>query len=198
MLQSYFSEQLLEAGCDEVGRGCLAGPVVAAAVILPKDFAHPVLNDSKQLTARQRHLLTEVIQQDALAWAIGEASPEEIDTHNILNASYLAMHRAIAQLQLLPELLLIDGHRFRPYGAIPHECIVKGDARLAPIAAASVLAKTYRDARMQELAQEFLGYGWENNAGYPTQAHRRAIQEQGVTIHHRRSFRLFPADSSEN
>ncbi|MEM9417337.1 MAG: ribonuclease HII [Bacteroidota bacterium] len=192
-LQAYFSDQLIEAGCDEVGRGCLAGPVVAAAVILPKDFFHPLLNDSKQLTAAQRHTLTEVIEKKALAWAIGQASPEEIDEHNILNASYLAMHRAITQLQPMPALLLIDGNRFQPYPNIPHECTVKGDAKLAPIAAASVLAKTYRDGLMHRLAQDFPGYGWESNVGYPTKAHRQGIQQQGVTSHHRKSFRLLPA-----
>ncbi len=190
ILQAYFSAKLIEAGCDEVGRGCLAGPVVAAAAILPKDFAHPVLNDSKQLRAAQRQLLTKVIQQAALAWSIGEASPQEIDQYNILNASYLAMHRAIAQLQPVPALLLIDGKRFQPYKAIPHQCIVKGDAQFVPIAAASVLAKTYRDALMQGLAWDFPGYGWESNVGYPTQAHRQAIQQQGITPHHRKSFRL--------
>lgn len=190
MLRPYFSDQLLEAGCDEVGRGCLAGPVVAAAVILPKDFFHPLLNDSKQLTAEQRELLNTVIQEAAVAWAIGQASPQEIDAHNILNASYLAMHRAIAQLAPEPALLLIDGNRFRPYKTIPYECIVKGDAQLAPIAAASILAKTYRDALMRDLAQIHPGYGWETNVGYPTQAHRKAIQQQGITPHHRRSFRL--------
>ena len=190
MLRPYFSDQLLEAGCDEVGRGCLAGPVVAAAVILPKDFFHPLLNDSKQLTAGQRELLNTVIQEAAVAWAIGQASPQEIDAHNILNASYLAMHRAIAQLAPEPALLLIDGNRFRPYKTIPYECIVKGDAQLAPIAAASILAKTYRDALMHDLAQIHPGYGWETNVGYPTQVHRKAIQQQGITPHHRRSFRL--------
>lgn len=195
-LQAHFSAELIEAGCDEVGRGCLAGPVVAAAVILPKDFAHPVLNDSKQLTAAQRQLLTEVIQHKALAWAIGQASPQEIDQHNILNASYLAIHRAIAQLQLIPALLLIDGNRFQPYKAIPYQCIVKGDAQLAPIAAASVLAKTYRDALMQGLARDFPGYGWESNVGYPTKAHRQTIQQQGITPHHRKSFRLLPSLST--
>ncbi len=189
-LQAYFSEQLPEAGCDEVGRGCLAGPVVAAAVILPKNFVHPVLNDSKQLTAIQRLMLTEVIEKQALAWAIGQASPQEIDQHNILNASYLAMHRAIAQLQPAPALLLIDGNRFQPYPNIPHECIVKGDTKFAAIAAASILAKTYRDTLMQRLAQNFPGYGWESNVGYPTKAHRAGIQQQGITSHHRQSFRL--------
>lgn len=192
-LQPYYSGQLIEAGCDEVGRGCLAGPVVAAAVILPKDFFHPLLNDSKQLTAAHRQLLTEVIHQEALAWAIGQASPQEIDEHNILNASFLAMHRAIAQLQLLPELLLIDGNRFRPYSNIPHECIVKGDSHFSAIAAASVLAKTYRDTLMHNLAQDFQGYGWESNVGYPTQAHRQGLQQQGITLHHRKSFRLLPS-----
>jgi ribonuclease HII len=188
-LQPYFSDRLLEAGCDEVGRGCLAGPVVAAAVILPKDFAHPLLNDSKQLTPARRQLLSKVIQQEAVAWALGEASPQEIDQHNILCASYLAMHRAIAQLRQLPSLLLIDGNNFQPYKNIPHQCIVKGDARLAPIAAASVLAKTYRDALMHVLAKDFPGYGWASNVGYPTKAHRQAIQQLGITPHHRHSFR---------
>lgn len=196
MLQAYFSEQLLEAGCDEVGRGCLAGPVVAAAAILPKDFFHPLLNDSKQMTPMQRQLLRGMIQQEAVAWAIGQASPQEIDQHNILHASYLAMHRAIAQLQPVPELLLIDGKRFQPYRTIPHACIVKGDAQFAPIAAASVLAKTYRDTLMQGLAQAFPGYGWESNVGYPTQAHRQAIQQQGITPHHRKTFRLVPLSAS--
>ena len=192
-LQAYFSDQLIEAGCDEVGRGCLAGPVVAAAVVLPKDFFHPLLNDSKQLTVIQRHMLTEVIEKKAIAWAIGEAGPQEIDTHNILNASYLAMHRAIAQLQPVPSLLLIDGNRFQPYPNIPHECIIKGDAKFASIAAASVLAKTYRDTLMQRLAQDFPGYGWDSNVGYPTKAHRQGLQQQGITPHHRKSFRLLPS-----
>lgn len=190
MLCPYFSEQLLEAGCDEVGRGCLAGPVVAAAAVLPKHFFHPLLNDSKQLSLAHRQLLTEIIQQEAIAWAVGEASPQEIDQHNILNASYLAMHRAIAQLQPVPALLLIDGHRFLPYQAIPYECIVKGDAQFAPIAAASVLAKTYRDSLMHSLAKDFPGYGWETNVGYPTKVHRQAIRQLGVTPLHRKSFRL--------
>lgn len=190
VLHAYFSDQLIEAGCDEVGRGCLAGPVVAAAVILPKYFFHPLLNDSKQLTPARRQSLSKIIRQEAIDWALGEASPQEIDQHNILHASYLAMHRAIAQLQSLPALLLIDGNSFRPYQNIPHQCIVRGDAQLAPIAAASVLAKNHRDARMRQLAQEFPGYGWESNVGYPTQAHRQAIQQLGITPHHRHSFRL--------
>jgi ribonuclease HII len=189
VLQSYFYANLLEAGCDEAGRGCLAGPVVAAAVVLPKDFSHPLLNDSKQLTPIRRRLLSKIIQQEAIDWALGEASSQEIDQHNILHASYLAMHRAIALLHPLPALLLIDGNRFRPYPNIPHQCIVRGDAQLAPIAAASVLAKTHRDALMHQLAQGFPGYGWESNVGYPTQAHRQAIQQLGITPHHRHSFR---------
>jgi ribonuclease HII len=189
LLCAYFSDHLIEAGCDEVGRGCLAGPVVAAAVILPKYFFHPLLNDSKQLTPARREDLSEVIQQEAIDWALGEASPREIEQYNIVRASYLAMHRAIAQLHPSPALLLIDGNSFRPYQNIPHQCIVKGDAQLAPIAAASVLAKTHRDALMHQLAQGFPGYGWASNVGYPTKAHRKAIQQLGITTHHRLSFR---------
>ena len=189
-LQPYFSGKLTEAGCDEVGRGCLAGPVVAAAVILPKDVVLPGLKDSKQLAPARRQHLSQVIQKEAIAWSLGEASPQEIDQYNILHATYLAMHRAIAQLQLMPALLLIDGPRFQSYCGIRHHCIVKGDARLAPIAAASVLAKVYRDARMCQLAQDFPGYGWTSNVGYPTKAHRQAIQQLGTTPHHRHSFRL--------
>ena len=190
VLQPYFSDTLIEAGCDEVGRGCLAGPVVAAVVILPKTFLHPWLNDSKQLTPARRQCLSRVIQQEAIDWALGEASPQEIDQHNILHATYLAMHRAIAQLQPLPALLLIDGPCFQPYQNIPHHCVVKGDAQLAPIAAASILAKTYRDALMHQLSQNFPAYGWASNVGYPTQAHLQAIQQLGITPHHRHSFRL--------
>ena len=180
----------LEAGCDEVGRGCLAGPVVAAAVILPRCFKHPLLRDSKQLTASQRQSLNRVLRQRATTWAIGAASPREIDQINILHATHLAMHRAITQLHLFPTLLLIDGNSFKPYPQIPHRCIVKGDARVASIAAASVLAKTYRDALMHQLAPEYPGYAWATNVGYPTRAHRRAIQQLGITPHHRQSFRL--------
>ncbi len=189
-LLPYYSNTLPEAGCDEVGRGCLAGPVVAAAVILPKSFFHPLLNDSKQLTPTQRQLISRVILQEAIGWALGEATPHEIDQHNILNATFLAMHRAIAQLQPVPALLLIDGNRFNPYPNIPHHCFVKGDAKLAPIAAASVLAKTHRDIVMHKLAEDYPGYGWETNVGYPTQAHRQGIQQLGTTPHHRQSFRL--------
>ena len=189
-LYPYFSPAHLEAGCDEVGRGCLAGPVVAAAVMLPKDFLHPLINDSKKLTVTQRQSLGPVIKQRSLAWALGMASPQEIDQINILRATYLAMHRAIAQLCLSPNLLLIDGRNFKPYPNISHRCIVKGDAQFVSIAAASILAKTHRDACMRKLAQDFPGYGWETNVGYPTKAHRRAIQQLGVTPHHRQSFRL--------
>jgi ribonuclease HII len=189
MLKPYYAETLVEAGCDEVGRGCLAGPVVAAAVILPKDYAHPLLKDSKQLNPTQRHLLSNIIKQVALGWAIGEASHEEIDQFNILQASFLSMHRAISLLKTLPEFLLIDGNRFKPFPSIPHVCIVKGDAHFNAIAAASILAKTYRDAFMQRLAQQFPGYSWEKNVGYPTLAHRQAIQKLGLTPYHRQSFR---------
>jgi ribonuclease HII len=176
MLLSFFNKNYIEAGLDEAGRGCLAGPVVAAAVILPKDYEHPLLNDSKQLTASQRHLLKEEIKRDALAYCIAEASHGEIDKINILRASILAMHRAVDGLDLKPEHLLIDGNRFVPYPMIPHTCIVKGDAKFLAIAAASILAKTFRDA-------------WEKNAGYPTIFHRKAIIQHGITPHHRLTFR---------
>lgn len=193
MLFPYFNKDKIEAGCDEAGRGCLAGPVVAAAVILPKDYHHEVLNDSKQLTENQRLLLKQEIVNDAITWAIGVASPEEIDEINILNASYLAMHRAIEQLKMKPELLLIDGNRFNPFNDVPHECIIKGDGKYFSIAAASILAKTYRDDLMKELAMEFPGYGWETNVGYPTRAHRDGLKEMGSTPHHRMSFQLLPS-----
>lgn len=190
MLKSYFHPTLLEAGLDEAGRGCLAGPVVAAAVILPKSYTHSFLNDSKQLNRGQRESLRGEIERDALAWAVGEATCEEIDRLNILNAIFLAMHRATEKLLLRPEHLLIDGNRFKPFPLIPHTCIVRGDAQYLAIAAASVLAKTHRDALMQSLANEFPRYDWAQNAGYPTPAHRRALSEHGPTDHHRRSFRL--------
>jgi len=193
MLLPYFQKELVEAGCDEAGRGCLAGPVVAAAVILPQDYHHPVLNDSKQLTEKQRNELVTDIQKDSIAYAIGIASPEEIDEINILNASYLAMHRAVDGLQQQPEMLLIDGNRFKPKQEIPFECIIKGDGKYFSIAAASVLAKTHRDELMRRLAEEHPGYSWETNFGYPTKAHRSAIKAQGVTPHHRMSFQLLPA-----
>ena len=190
-LHAHFSPLgLMECGCDEAGRGCLAGPVVAAAVILPERFAHPLLNDSKQLTETQRELLRPIIEAEALSWGIGVCSPEEIDQLNILQASITAMHRAIDQLVLSPELLLIDGNRFRPYPGIPHECIVKGDATYRSIAAASILAKTERDRMMLELAQLYPGYGFAEHKGYPTPQHRAALAELGPSPVHRLSFRL--------
>jgi ribonuclease HII len=192
MLLPNYSGKLLEAGLDEAGRGCLAGPVVAAAVILPPDFHHPILNDSKQLHKKQRNLLREEICREALHWAVGIVSHQEIDAINILNASFLAMHRAVDQFSVKPEFLIIDGNRFNKYQEIPHECIVKGDGKYFSIAAASILAKTFRDEIMENLAIEFPQYGWEQNAGYPTIKHREAIATLGVTPHHRLSFRLLP------
>ena len=190
-LRAHFSPLgLMECGCDEAGRGCLAGPVVAAAVILPERFAHPLLNDSKQLTESQRELLRPIIEGEALSWGIGVCSPEEIDQLNILQASITAMHRAVDQLVLSPELLLIDGNCFRPYPGIPHECIVKGDATYRSIAAASILAKTERDRMMLELAQLYPGYGFAEHKGYPTPQHRAALAELGPSPVHRLSFRL--------
>ncbi len=190
-LRAHFSPLgLMECGCDEAGRGCLAGPVVAAAVILPERFAHPLLNDSKQLTETQRELLRPIIEAEALSWGIGVCSPEEIDQLNILQASITAMHRAIDQLVLSPELLLIDGNRFRPYPGISHECIVKGDATYRSIAAASILAKTERDRMMLELAEQYPGYGFAEHKGYPTPQHRAALAELGTSPVHRLSFRL--------
>lgn len=193
MLRSSFSKKHIEAGCDEAGRGCLAGPVVAAAVILPKRYRHRWLNDSKQLKPCERERLREEIQRDALAWAVAEISHIEIDSINILNASFKAMHEAVAQLTVLPSLLLIDGNRFNPHPEIPHECIIKGDGKYLSIAAASILAKTYRDELMMKLAAEFPGYGWETNMGYPTEAHRDGIRRLGITPYHRKSFQLLPA-----
>lgn len=189
MVRPWYNDTVVEAGLDEVGRGCLAGPVVAAAVILPKDFYHPLLQDSKQLSKEHRLELKDVILAQALAWAIAEASHEEIDQINILKASFLAMHRAVDQLTLRPEHLLVDGNRFTPYPSIPHTCIVKGDSKFASIAAASILAKTFRDDLMTRLDAEHPGYGWCTNAGYPTPAHKRAIAAFGPTPWHRRSFR---------
>jgi len=179
-----------EAGTDEAGRGCLAGPVYAAAVILPDDFSHPLLNDSKQLTERQRYQLRPVIESHALAWALGIVSAAEIDKINILNASILAMHRALDALNVRPGAVVVDGNRFKPYGDIPFTTFVKGDGRFANIAAASILAKTYRDDYMTALDSEYPEYGWKVNKGYPTKAHRSAIERLGVTPHHRLSFRL--------
>ncbi|MBS1506458.1 MAG: ribonuclease HII [Bacteroidetes bacterium] len=193
MLLPSFTPDLIEAGCDEVGRGCLAGPVVAAAVILPKNYSHELLNDSKQLSKEERNSLREQIKQDALAWGIAETSHQEIDEINILNASFLAMHRALDQLKVRPELLLIDGNRFKPYREIKFECIVKGDAHYLSIAAASVLAKTYRDDLMEQLAIQYPGYGWHTNVGYPTTEHRDGIRALGITPYHRKSFTLLPS-----
>lgn len=192
MLLPFHQPDRLEAGCDEAGRGCLAGPVYAAAVILPGDFRHPLLNDSKQLTEPQRDQLRSVVERSALAWAVASVSPEEIDRINILQASFLAMHRAVEALRRQPEFLLIDGNRFRPYTGIAHLCVVKGDEKYAAIAAASILAKTHRDAEMLRLAQTYPQYDWASNKGYPTAAHRQAIREYGPTPEHRRSFQLLP------
>lgn len=183
---------MIEAGCDEAGRGCLAGPVVAAAVILPHKFRHKLINDSKQLDKNMRNELQEVVKEKAIAWAVAEVTNEEIDKINILNASFLAMHRAIDQLKIKPELLLIDGNRFNPYQNICHQCIIDGDALYMSIAAASIIAKTYRDNLMQELAMQYPGYHWETNVGYPTRAHRKAIIDFGMTPFHRKSFRCIP------
>ncbi|RJE74110.1 ribonuclease HII [Reichenbachiella sp. MSK19-1] len=191
-LLPYYQENTIEAGCDEAGRGCLAGPVVAAAAIMPADFSHPILNDSKQLSAKKREALVDVIKDAAIAWGIGVVDNLEIDEINILNASFLAMHRALDQLKVRPELLLIDGNRFNRYQDIPHETMIKGDGRFYSIAAASVLAKTYRDELMTQYATEYPQYAWERNAGYPTKAHRAAIHEYGATPLHRQSFRLLP------
>lgn len=192
MLQSSFQAKLKEAGCDEAGRGCYAGPVVAAAVILPKDFHHPILNDSKQLKEKQRDQLRPIIEKEAISWAVAFVACEEIDKINILKASLKAMHLAIEQLKVKPELLLIDGNRFTPFQNIPHQCIVKGDGLYASIAAASVLAKTYRDEYMMKLHHQYPQYGWNNNKGYGTAEHRNAIQQYGLCEHHRKSFNILP------
>lgn len=191
MLKSRFSETYtIEAGCDEAGRGCLAGPVFAAAVILPENYRNTGLNDSKQLTARQREALRKQIESDALAWQVASVSPGEIDKINILKASFLAMHKAIAGLSTVPSLLLIDGNRFIPYPEIPHQCIIKGDSIYMSIAAASILAKTHRDNFMLDLHKAYPEYGWNQNKGYPTEAHRKAIAASGLTPWHRVSFRM--------
>ena len=190
MLLPYLQENRIEAGCDEAGRGCLAGAVYAAAVILPPDFKNEMLNDSKQLTEKQRYALRCVIEESALAWAVGIVSPEEIDQINILNASFLAMHRAIDQLKIRPEHLLIDGNRFNPYPNIPHTTIVKGAGKYLSIAAASILAKTYRDDYMNQLHREYPVYDWDHNKGYPTKKHRAAIAEHGISPYHRKSYNL--------
>ena len=192
MLEAYLHKTKIEVGCDEAGRGCLAGPVVAAAVILPKDFTHPLLNDSKQVSEKKRSILKKVIQEHALAYAVGVVDHKEIDEINILNASFLAMHRALDKIKLPFESILVDGNRFKKYKDSEHHCIIKGDGKYLNIAAASILAKTYRDELMENLDEEFPVYSWKKNKGYPTKAHRAAIREFGVNENHRLSFRLLP------
>lgn len=196
MLLSEFTKDKIEAGLDEVGRGCLAGPVVAAAVILPKKYKNELLNDSKKLTEKKRIALDVLIKEEAIAWAVAEVSHTKIDEINILNASFLAMHRAVDQLTEVPELLLVDGNRFKPYKEIPYECVIKGDGKYLSIAAASILAKNYRDLLMAEKAKEYPGYGWEKNVGYPTKQHRAGIEKLGITPLHRTTFKLL-ADPKE-
>lgn len=190
MLLPYMNSGVVEAGCDEAGRGCLAGAVYAAAVILPPDFRNELLNDSKKLSEKQRYALRPLIEEAALAWAVGVVTPQEIDRINILNASFLAMHRAIEQLTVTPQHLLIDGNRFKPYPGIAHTCVVKGDGKYEAIAAASILAKTYRDDYMNELHEKYPMYDWKSNKGYPTKAHRAAIAQYGPSPYHRLSFQL--------
>lgn len=194
MLKNYYEQGRVEAGCDEAGRGCLAGSVYAAAVILPPDYHNERLNDSKKLTARQRYALRQDIERDAVAWAVGVVTPQEIDQVNILNASILAMHRALDQLQVRPEAIIVDGNRFKPYRDLPHTTIVKGDGKYLSIAAASILAKTYRDDEMVRLAQEYPDYDWQHNMGYPTRKHREAIRQHGITPYHRRTFNLLGSE----
>lgn len=194
MLKNYYEQGRVEAGCDEAGRGCLAGSVYAAAVILPPDYHNERLNDSKKLTARQRYALRQDIERDAVAWAVGVVTPQEIDQINILNASILAMHRALDQLQVRPEAIIVDGNRFKPYRDLPHTTIVKGDGKFLSIAAASILAKTYRDDEMIRLAQEYPDYDWQHNMGYPTRKHREAIRQHGITPYHRRTFNLLGSE----
>lgn len=190
MLKPHFYEGLIEAGCDEAGRGCLAGSVFAAAVILPADYNNSALNDSKKLTEQQRYALREQIMADAEAWAVGEVTPEEIDKINILKASFLAMHRALDQLKVRPEAIIVDGNRFVPYHDLPYTTVVKGDGKYQAIAAASILAKTFRDDYMKRLDSEYPCYGWAGNKGYPTAKHRQAIREHGVSPYHRMSYNL--------
>lgn len=192
MLKPFYQQALTEAGCDEAGRGCLAGPVFAAAVILPKNFYHPLLNDSKQVSGKHRNELRKIIETEAIAWSVAPIDNNEIDRINILKASFKAMHAALDQLAQKPQLLLIDGNRFPRYKKIPHRCIIKGDTLYASIAAASILAKTWRDEYMLTLHEEFPHYAWNTNKGYGTEEHRKAIQEYGQCIYHRRSFRLLP------
>ena len=193
MLQPYLYKTKREAGLDEAGRGCFAGPVFAAAVILPKDFHHPVLNDSKQLTEKQRDMLRPVIEKESICFAVASVCNEEIDSINILQASFKAMHLALDKLTKMPDLLLIDGNRFKPYNSIRHKCIVRGDGIYASIAAASVMAKTYRDEYMSRLHAEYAHYGWDHNKGYGTAEHRKAIEEKGLCCYHRKSFNILAA-----
>ena len=190
MLESCYYKGKVEAGCDEAGRGCLAGSVYAAAVILPEDYQNELLNDSKQLTEKKRYQLREIIERDAVAWAVGVVTPEEIDKMNILNASILAMHRALDQLKVRPEAVIVDGNRFKKYKDLPHTTIVKGDGKYLSIAAASILAKTYRDDYMNQLAEEYPPYDWKSNKGYPTKKHRDAIRQFGITPYHRKTFNM--------
>jgi len=190
MLQPYLYKTKVEAGLDEAGRGCYAGPVFAAAVILPKKFHHPLLNDSKQLFEKERDILRPIIEKESIHFAVASVDNEEIDSINILQASFKAMHLALDQLLAVPQLLLVDGNRFKPYKDIPHRCLIQGDGRYASIAAASVLAKTYRDEHMQQLHKEYSHYGWDTNKGYGTAVHRKAIEETGICKYHRRSFNI--------
>ena len=192
MLLPRYQTQFTEAGLDEAGRGCYAGPVFAAAVILPEDFFHPLLNDSKQLKEKQRDLLRPIIEKESIAFAVASVDNDEIDTINILQASFKAMHLSLDQLKIIPELLLIDGNRFKHYKKIPHHCIIKGDGKYASIAAASILAKTYRDEFMQKAHTAFPYYGWDKNKGYGTARHRQAIAQYGLCLHHRKSFNILP------
>ena len=194
MLANHFYDNVIEAGCDEAGRGCLAGSVYAAAVIFPKDYENALLNDSKQLSAKKRYMLREIVECDALAWAVGIVTPEEIDKINILNASILAMHRALDLLKVRPEAVIVDGNRFKPYQNLPYSTIVKGDGKYLSIAAASILAETYRDDYMDGLAEKYPHYDWKSNKGYPTKKHREAIKSFGITPFHRKSFTLLPPE----
>lgn len=198
MLALKYQEKLLEVGTDEAGRGCLSGPVVAAAVILPDDFQHSLLNDSKQLTEKQRQELRPYIEKYAISWAVTYVYQEKIDKINILQSSILAMHQSIEELKVTPEFIIVDGNKFNPFKNIPHKTIVKGDAKFMSIAAASVLAKTYRDDYMEKIHTEFPEYNWKQNKGYPTKQHRAAIREHGITSHHRKSFRLLPEQLKMN
>lgn len=194
-LKLSYQDTLIEVGCDEVGRGCLAGPVVAAAVNLSSDFSHPLLNDSKKVSKKNLLVLEEYIKRESISWAVGEVDHKEIDEINILNASFLAMHRAINNLDIKPEFILVDGNRFNKFEDIPHKCIIKGDSKYMNIAAASILAKTYRDRYMSKLGELFPFYDWKNNMGYPTKKHREGILKYGISSHHRLSFKLIPDDN---